>query len=268
MDWSTSDYTRTYADTFFLPYQDHDTGVHLFDEGGAGPKNSWLGPDLDDEATDSRIRVPIRPYAGGSCGGLSQWDGPRGYPVGRHGRAALDTHHATPYNKYRTQLGARTPTGQKKASMATLSATAGTTRPYSTPPGTRRAAPPLQPERRVGLGAPRSAPEPPALRRGPGAEPRLPDDHPIRGAGRPQGFIYRVAGRSSSAWTAEIIIQVIKVILLVIIVVLLAMTLAAPAGRGFRLHFIGKVSSVGRPRRIQFRNLTRLRQVHDLASLR
>lgn len=61
MDWSTSDYTKTYADTLYVPEPDHDAGVYLLDEAGAGPKNSWLGPDPEDAATDSRVRAPLRP---------------------------------------------------------------------------------------------------------------------------------------------------------------------------------------------------------------
>lgn len=32
MDWSTSDYTQTYADTFYVPEEDHDAGVYILDE--------------------------------------------------------------------------------------------------------------------------------------------------------------------------------------------------------------------------------------------
>lgn len=32
MDWSTSDYTQTYADTIYTPEQDYDAGVYLLDE--------------------------------------------------------------------------------------------------------------------------------------------------------------------------------------------------------------------------------------------
>jgi hypothetical protein len=48
MDWSTGDYTQTYADTIYVPEQEYGEGVYLLDETG--------------QESDPYLRVPIRPY--------------------------------------------------------------------------------------------------------------------------------------------------------------------------------------------------------------
>lgn len=75
MDWSTGDYTRTYADTIFVPEEDSDRGVYLLEEGG--------------KDTDTANRAPIRPY---------------GQP-GRWGEAGRPRGAYTPYNVQRTREG-------------------------------------------------------------------------------------------------------------------------------------------------------------------
>ncbi len=52
MDWSTNDYTQTFADTIYVPETGADTGIYLLDEAG----------DSQRDAPDDRARVPIRPY--------------------------------------------------------------------------------------------------------------------------------------------------------------------------------------------------------------
>jgi hypothetical protein len=54
MDWSTNDYTRTYADTLYVPESEADEGIYLLDEAGRG----------SDPTTDDHLRVPIRRYGG------------------------------------------------------------------------------------------------------------------------------------------------------------------------------------------------------------
>jgi hypothetical protein len=76
MDWATSDYTRTYADTFFLPEPGHDAGVYLLDEASR---------DTDPE---DRVRVPIRRY---------------GDVAGRFGRPIRCKAGSTPYNRARAR---------------------------------------------------------------------------------------------------------------------------------------------------------------------
>jgi hypothetical protein len=61
MDWSSHDYTQTYADTFVLPEDDSDAGLHVLNEPGPTPKRSWSSPE-DTADLYARARVPIRPY--------------------------------------------------------------------------------------------------------------------------------------------------------------------------------------------------------------
>ncbi len=74
MDWATSDYTRTYADTIFVPEPGHDAGVYLLDE--AGP---------DSEPPRHR-RAPFRRGAGATPideeRGMGSYDAPRCGPRG------------------------------------------------------------------------------------------------------------------------------------------------------------------------------------------
>jgi hypothetical protein len=59
MDWSTHDYTRTYADTFFLPEDTYDEGVSLLDE-AAPPGQSWKRNPASAAGSDGHRRVPTR----------------------------------------------------------------------------------------------------------------------------------------------------------------------------------------------------------------
>lgn len=63
MDWSTHDYTRTYADTFFLPDETHDSGVSLLDEAGARDEHP-RAPIRDERDVRGRHRETY--YTGGN----------------------------------------------------------------------------------------------------------------------------------------------------------------------------------------------------------
>ena len=76
MDWSTNDYTQTYADTIHVPEQEAGTGVYLLDE---------AGPPVD---TGDRPHVPIRPY---------------GRPPGRFGTPYQTSNRDRVYTRYPSQ---------------------------------------------------------------------------------------------------------------------------------------------------------------------
>ena len=73
MDWATSDYTRTYADTIFVPEPDHDSGVSLLDPS-----------DQSDNPENGRDR--LRSY---------------GHRDGRYGRTIRHSEKAAPHNERR-----------------------------------------------------------------------------------------------------------------------------------------------------------------------
>lgn len=207
MDWSTNDYTRTYADTFYVPEQDYDAGVHLLDE---------AGPDAGDAISD-RVRAPIRPY---------------GDRDGRYGKAARRPIIGTPYNEYRTREGYYTGgnivSGPREKTRAIFHA-AWDERPmhYNPNAGTDWAHLVPPPHLRPPGGGPAPSLAFPMITN---SEAQVsPKDLFTAGNGGNGG---NDCGKSCDCRqsAAEFTLQIIKVILLVVIVVLLAMSLSA-AGR-------------------------------------
>jgi hypothetical protein len=202
MDWSTHDYTRTYADTIYVPEQDYGAGVYPLDE---------AGPDADD-AVDSRVRAPIRPYS------LSDKYADRG---GRYGRAARHPIVGTPFNEYRTREGYYTGGNivSNRENQRAVFNVAWDERPlhYNPNAGTDWAhlVPPYSARPYGGGPAPSLA---------------FPMITNSEAQVRPKELFAAGAGAGACGHSAELVLQVIKVILLVIIVVMLAMSLSA-AGR-------------------------------------
>jgi hypothetical protein len=205
MDWATADYTRTYADTFFLPEPDHDAGVYLLDEAGR---------DTDPE---DRARVPIRPY-GDSCG--------------RYGRPIREPGRVTPYD-YARSRGLREGfygniVSSKRNNHAIFDA-AWDERPmhYNPNAGSDWAHLVPHPSQRPYGGGPA-----PSL-----AFPKITASEALNGpkdlfqghvgdAGASPPSAQEVARREARREVSRTL-QIVKVVLLVVVVVLLAMTLAS-----------------------------------------
>jgi hypothetical protein len=200
MDWATDDYTRTYADTFFLAEPDHDKGVYLLDEAGR---------DTDPE---DRVRVPIRAYGDGS---------------GRYGRPIRRSERATPFDYARSRGGLREGfygniVSSKRNNHAIFDA-AWDERPMHYNPN-------------AGSDWAHLVPLPSQRPYGGGPAPSLafPIITPSEALNKPkdlfQGQLQETAGREARREARREVdrtLQILKVVLLVVIVVLLAMMLAS-----------------------------------------
>ena len=211
MDWATSDYTRTYADTIFIPEPGHDSGVSVLDQS-----------DQSDNPENGRDR--LRPY------------GRRGHPE----KAA--PHRGRRENYY---TGGNVVSSRKNLDRVYDVAWDQTPQQYNPNSGASWARLVPNPRDRPYGGGPAPSLAFPMittseamLHPGNSVFPCAPSKECSAGAGTSdmphsrcskEGFL---GGGSvlSSPITVEVSLQFIKVILLVIIVVLLAMTLAA-AGR-------------------------------------
>ena len=235
MDWSTGDYTQTYADTFFLPEPEHGTGIYLLDESGRD----------SDPGGDPYVRAPIRPYGNRS---------------GRYGKAAR---HSVPSGLASACRGSRSETGAPLWADGTPDArkpppvgregyyTGGNI--ISSPRGRRPIFDVAWDERpqhynpRSGEDWAHLVPNPRDRPHGGGWAPSLAFPHITQSeamvdpyhnpaVGAPSKECFRGASQGIPplpGQSAEYCLQFIKIILLVVIVVLLAMTLAA-TGRAAR----------------------------------
>lgn len=202
MDWSTGDYTKTYADTIYVPEPEHGTGVYLLDEAGRD----------SDPGVDSRIRAPIRPY------GLE--DRP-----GRFGRSASRPPHRPQREGFYTD--GNIISNRAGGNSRRVFDVAWDERPQHFNPSS-------------GPEAARLVPDPRVRPHGGGPAPSLafplishseavvdPSRNPFPSAPSKECFGGRCCGNCGGG--AELGLQLVKVILLVVILVLLAMTLMASA---------------------------------------